>query len=209
MWERALPAKGSEAPGRIPETFPSRKPAPGSGVPVQDTLRVHPCKLGRAADRFGHPWPNTVLDGPTRSRRSWEIRRHKPHFVERSRRCYAPWRFRCSVSGAMVVPGGTYLARDGQMRAPRDGLSDPGRHHHCPASRIRSTGNTKPRSPGSCRVAKSHPFAGKARSHKSVRPFILKVPGEIKTSHYRNFSVIAAPHTPPPSTQDVPADQTA
>jgi len=58
------------------------------------------------------------------------------------------------------------LARDGQMRAPRGeasvlrstasraverrpsvmggrarlrGLSDPGRHHHCPASRIRST----------------------------------------------------------------------
>ena len=43
----------------------------------------------------------------------------------------------------MVVPGGTYLARDGQMRAPRDGLSDPGRHHHCTASPIRSTGNLK------------------------------------------------------------------
>ena len=39
----------------------------------------------------------------------------------------------------MVVPGGTYLAMDGQMRAAKDGLSDPGRHHHCPASRIRST----------------------------------------------------------------------
>ena len=41
--------------------------APGSGVPIQDTLRVHPCKLG-----FGHPWPNTVLDGHTRSRCSLE-----------------------------------------------------------------------------------------------------------------------------------------
>ena len=69
----------------------------------------------------------------------WKIRRHKPHFVERSGRCSDPWRFRCRVSGAMVVPGGTYLAMDGQMRAARDGLSDPGRHHHCPASPIRST----------------------------------------------------------------------
>ena len=61
LWELACKRKA----GRMPETFLSREPAPGSGGPVQDTLRVHPCKLD-----FGHPWPKTVLDGPTRSRRS-------------------------------------------------------------------------------------------------------------------------------------------
>ena len=93
-------------------------------------------------------------------------RSHKLSFVEWSERCSGPWRFRCPVSGAMVVPGGTYLARDGQMRAPRDGLSDPGRHHHCTASPIRSTEHWNNKSlwdpAGKLRL----PFAGGARSNK-------------------------------------------
>ena len=69
----------------------------------------------------------------------------------------------------MVVPGGTYLARDGQMRATRDGLSDPGRHHHCTASRIRSTEHRKNKGlwnpAGQPLPGAALPFAGKARSH--------------------------------------------
>ena len=44
-------------------------------------------------------------------------RSHKPSFVERSGRCSDPWRFRCQVSGAMVVPGGSCLAREGQTNS--------------------------------------------------------------------------------------------
>jgi len=42
----------------------SRKPAPGSGGPVQDTLRVHPCKLDRSGGPF---WPSLAKDGPGRA----------------------------------------------------------------------------------------------------------------------------------------------
>jgi len=139
--------------------------------PSRTRCKYIPVSSTAAADRFGHPWPKTVLDGPTRSRRSLGNSPPQTHFVERSRRCSDPWRFRCKVSGAMVVPAGTYLARDGQMRAPRGeasvlrstasraaerrpsvmggrarlrGLSDPGRHHHCTASRMERT------SPGAC-----------------------------------------------------------
>ena len=55
--------------------------------------------------------------GPPDPGAPWEIRRHKPHFVERSRRCSDPWRCRCQVSGAMVVPGGSCLAREGQTNS--------------------------------------------------------------------------------------------
>ena len=63
LWERAPPAKGSEAPGRIPETFLSREPAPGSGGPVQD--RLWP---GMAKVELTGMYSWRVLDGPTRSR---------------------------------------------------------------------------------------------------------------------------------------------
>ena len=65
LWERACgsgprPRKGGcQPPGRIPETFLSREAAPGSGGPVQDTPRVHPCRLG--------VWPSLAKHGPGRA----------------------------------------------------------------------------------------------------------------------------------------------
>ena len=49
---------------RLATAFLSRRPAPGSGVPVQDTLQVHPCKLGRSGGPF---WPSLAKDGPGRA----------------------------------------------------------------------------------------------------------------------------------------------
>ena len=42
---------------------------------------------------------------------------HKPSFLEWFGRFWDPWRCRCKVSGAMVVPGGSCLARDGQTNS--------------------------------------------------------------------------------------------
>ena len=77
LCERASPAKGSEVvrAGLARERVALATRQGGGtfqqgevpGRAAQDTPRVRPCRLA-----FGRSWPNTVLDGPTRSRRSFE-----------------------------------------------------------------------------------------------------------------------------------------
>ena len=97
--------------------------------------------------------------GPPDPGAPWKIRRHKPHFVEWSGRCCVPWRFRCPVSGAIVVPGGSCLVRDGQTNSGHGRLERSRKAP--PLHRVSDTEHRTPEEPGLWHPAGSFaPFRG-------------------------------------------------
>ena len=120
-------------------------------------------------------------------------------------RCYDPWRCRCKVSGAMVVPGGSCLARDGQTNSGQGWLERSRKAP--PLPRVSDTERRKPehkRPLESCRVAKATlSRAGPAcmvfRQVLRKRLVGVEGPGPLLTVAYRLWETW--PH-PAPSNAD-------
>jgi|GEM_PF-2158160 len=130
--------------GIVPgQWVPSRKPAPVSGGPVQDTPRVHPCRLGRAANRFGHPWPNTVLGSP--ARHLADAMRPPPRVITGAEPFYEAQ----AVEAGLV--GGGPCPRKG-------GLEPPGRMPEASFSSVRCSVSETRCNGGAFRDRSSHPW---------------------------------------------------
>jgi hypothetical protein len=170
--ERVALAIRQRLPRGIPETFPSRKPAPGSGGPVQDTPRVHPRRLG--------VWPSLAKHGPGRAH---PIPALLGNFQAcppwRVQWCYDPWRCRCQVSGAMVRPGGSCLARDGQTNSGHGWLERS--RKASPLPRVSDTEHRRSENPGLWYPAgSSAPFRGRGplpQGPTDTRPLWREPPG--------------------------------
>ena len=103
------PRKGAKLPAGSQRLFSPESPHRDRVCPSRTRCEYIPVSSDLAIPGQIRSWMGTPDPGAP-----WKIPSSPPWRV---RRCYGPWRFRYQVSGAMVVPGGSCLAREGQTNS--------------------------------------------------------------------------------------------